>query len=103
VKIHSSSLAYYPASINQSQSAKSSDAGINDHELNAIKEVLNQPSNVILSTDQLKKELESFNLSNNIHNFINLHAQKALTAYTDSANQPQHEQRSQLTNIDFYI
>jgi len=109
VKIHSSSVAYYPAGINQSQSAKSSNANNDTHKLNTVKkdkQALSQSNKVVLTTEQFGKELdqlEPFNIPNSVQKFIDMRTQKALTAYIDSANQPQHEQRSQLTNIDFYI
>ncbi len=100
MKIHSSSIAYYPADIKPLPSAQSS------HVLNKDKQQSNQTNEAVFTPEQFGKELdklEFLTISNTAQNAINMRTQKALTAYIDSANQSRYEQRSRLASIDFYV
>ena len=105
MEIHSSSLAFYPSGIKQPQSGKSSSAG----EQKLIEKAKGDKSRLnegVLTPEQLKKELgqiRTVNLTSHIDTLVNVRTQKALNAYTDTVNQPLHEQRAQITGIDFYV
>ena len=105
MKIHSSSLAFYPSGINPLQTGKSSSAG----EQKVIEKAKGDKSRLnegVLTPEQLEKEfgqIRPVNLISHIDNPVNVHTQKALNAYTDTVNQPLHEQRAQITGIDFYV
>lgn len=106
MKIHSSSLSFLP-NPNQKVGRNSTAPNKDNNELPATKKPEPQKVNQPSTPEAIKKTLATVksdvNLNNNINKPTSSLAQKALSAYNQQFNAPQHEQRANLiSGIDTY-